>query len=108
MMRLKVDTAVIRSELLFHWLRDSRVRRHVVANANPSNQNSINQVGLCRVPIARPLPEEQEAILAAAAAASRREQREQADAEKLRMLKHGLMNDLLTGRVRVGVPKEPA
>lgn len=108
MMRLKVDTAVIRSELLFHWLRDSRVRRHVVANANSSNQTSINQVGLCRVPIARPSPAEQEAILAAAAAATRREERERAEAEKLRTLKHGLMDDLLTGRVRVAVPREAA
>ena len=108
MMRLAVDTKQIRSALLFHWLRHPHARRHVVANANSSNQTSINQVGLGSVPLALPGLDEQAAMLGAVASTDSRLQQESYFVDKLRTLKHGLMDDLLTGRVRVSVPEGAA
>jgi len=51
---------------------------------------------------------EQKRIQSVLAGSTRRLEREQAHLDKLRTLKHGLMDDLLTGRVRVAVPKEAA
>lgn len=106
MMRLKVDQSLIAPALVFHWLRHPPVRRQVVANTNSSNQSSINQRGLGGVQLGVPDPAEQSALLQSADAWDARLHRETTELAKLRLLKQGLMDDLLTGRVRVKVPTE--
>ena len=58
--------------------------------------------------VAVPEPAEQRDLAARLDAADERVRREQVAADKLRLLKHGLMHDLLTGRVRVRVEGEDA
>ena len=53
-----------------------------------------------------PPPDEQRRIVSVLSDLDQRLASEALDADKLRTLKHGLMDDLLTGRVRVRVPKE--
>ena len=51
MMRLRVDESVVVAPLVFHCLRSQAVRRLVESGANISNQASINQSTLNRLPI---------------------------------------------------------
>ena len=55
-----------------------------------------------------PPPAEQHRVASVLADLDRRLAGESVDADKLRTLKHGLMDDLLTGRVRATVPQEAA
>lgn len=61
-------------------------------------------LGSMHVPI--PSSDEQLNFVAETKALIHRTAAEQSELEKLRTLKHGLMDDLLTGRVRVPVPEE--
>jgi type I restriction enzyme S subunit len=101
MMRLRVASDVIRPEMLFYSLMDSRVRRLLEAQVNASNQASINQKGLNVLPVACPPLVEQKLIVSITAGADGRRRAEERELAKLRLLKQGLMEDLLTGRVRV-------
>jgi len=106
MMRLRCDRRVIMPELLFEWLRAAFVRRRISAMVNASNQTSINQPVLNSIPVPLPRQEEQEVILAVCEETNRLKENEQDALSKLSAQKHGLMHDLLTGRVRV--PTEEA
>ena len=59
-----------------------------------------------RLAMSVPSPQEQGRILNALARASERIDSERRHLDKLRTLKHGIMDDLPTGRVRVTVPGE--
>ena len=61
---------------------------------------------IAQFPMPQPPAEEQVLIESAHAAAEVRVDQEQRELKKLRTLKHGLMDDLLTGRVRVPVHEE--
>jgi len=101
MMRLRVRREVITPQLVFHWLQSAAVRSRILAAANSSNQTSINQQGVNSLPIGVPEPGEQERTLPLLTAYEAREKSEEANLQKLQLLKAGLMSDLLTGRVRV-------
>ena len=101
MMRLRVRREVITPQLVFHWLQSAAVRSRILAAANSSNQTSINQQGVNSLPIGVPEPGEQERTLPLLTAYEAREKSEEANLQKLQLLKSGLMSDLLTGRVRV-------
>jgi len=60
----------------------------------------INLRDVRRIPIATPAGPEADEIARHLDSADARASAEQAQADKLRLLKHGLMEDLLTGRVR--------
>jgi type I restriction enzyme S subunit len=89
-------------------LQDPRQRnlleRDLTGLAYP--QISLSQVQAVPLPV--PSDDEQEKITAALDAAEAKLQSERDAFEKLRTLKHGLMDDLLTGRVRVSVPEDAA
>lgn len=101
MMRLRVNAAMIRPRLLFEWLKGDVSRRHIAGRANASNQVSVNQGVLYPLPVPVPPPDEQDRMLARIEAADARRVADLATLSKLRAQKHGLMQDLLTGKVRV-------
>lgn len=101
MMRLRVRQSVISPQLLFLWLKHRAARAWIMSRAFASNQASINRETICSVPVPLPPMEEQEAILAVARAHDSRLDNEMCDLTKLQTSRTGLMDDLLTGRVRV-------
>lgn len=101
MMRLRVRQSVVLPHLLFLWLKHRTARAWVMSRAFASNQASINRETICSVPVPLPPMDEQTAILAVACAHDSRLGDEMRDLAKLQTLKTGLMDNLLTGRVRV-------
>ena len=87
---------------LYWWLTTVDFGVFVQPGALPS----VNQGQLNRLELALPGLAEQTEIGRRLNAASVREVEEEKGLDKLRTLKHGLMDDLLTGRVRVTVPLE--
>lgn len=104
MMRLRVAASVIRPRLLFEWLKSDASRRHIEGRANASNQVSVTQAVLYPLPVPIPPMDEQDRMVARIDAANRRREADLAVLGKLRMQKQGLMQDLLTGKVRVPSP----
>jgi type I restriction enzyme S subunit len=70
--------------------------------ATSSGLNTINSRQLRVLPVPVPDDEEQARIVDVAEGISSRLSAEQRELDKLRLLKRGLMDDLLTGRVRMG------
>ena len=89
-------------EFLNAWTGSPAARRYfMVAGKQTTNLASINKTALGRLPVVVPPLDEQEGIIEALARADRRIEAETTEVEKLRTLRRGLMDDLLTGRVRV-------
>ena len=105
MMRLRVNAATIRPRLLFEWLKGDVSRRHIAGHANASNQVSVNQGVLYPLLVPVPPLDEQDRMLARIEAADARRVADLATLSKLRAQKLGLMQDLLTGKVRVPLPQ---
>lgn len=83
-------------------LNSERVRRHWVATCNTSSGlNTINRRGLRRLLIQRPSPEEQVEISATLTAANDNIYACEQEVVALDRLKRSLLQNLLTGRVRV-------
>ncbi|NMZ77000.1 hypothetical protein HBO32_28285 [Pseudomonas nitroreducens] len=101
MMRLRVKQSLISPHLLFLWLKHRIARGWIMSRAFASNQASINRETICSVPVLLPPMDEQAAILTVAMAHDSRRDEEIRELAKLQTLKAGLMDDLLTGRVRV-------
>lgn len=101
MMRLRVDRTVIAPALLFHWLRSAPIRKRVAASVNASNQTSINQKSLGLLPVVIPPTSEQTHLLSVLQVLDEHLKREKVYLQKTRLLKLGLMQDLLTGKVRL-------
>ena len=108
MMRLRVAESIIRSRLLFEWLKSDASRRYIEGRANASNQVSVNQAVLYPLPVPVPPPDEQARMVACIEAADRARAADIRSLQKLRMQKQGVMQDLLTGKVRVPVPNPEA
>lgn len=110
LVRLDSDPTRLRSEFLNRWLNwditQIRIRRYATPGVHQVN---INPTNLRRTTIALPGSlEEQDAAVVALSQLDRRLQTESAQVEKLRVLKNGLMEDLLTGRVRVPLLEDAA
>lgn len=101
MMRLRVKQQVMLPHLLFHWLKHPTARAWIMSRAFASNQASINRETICSVPVPLPSISEQRTILAVVMSHDSRLRDEMHSLTKLQILKYGLMDDLLTGRVRV-------
>lgn len=85
-----------------HWMNSEVVRSYWRTEAaTSSGLNTINRSKLSRVLVAVPPDAEQQRIVEAIAAADRRHTNESVLLSKLNVMKSGLMDDLLTGRVRV-------
>lgn len=104
MMRLRADAKIIRPKLLFEWLKSDVSRRHIEGRANASNQVSVNQGVLYPLEVPVPPLDEQDRMVAEIEAADTARVAAIAVLEKLRMQRIGLMQDLLTGKVRVPMP----
>lgn len=101
MMRLRIDTSIVKPRLLFEWLQAPIARRHITGGANASNQCSVNQGVLNPLPVALPPLDEQTKITARIELADRQREAIIKSLSKLKLQKLGLMQDLLTGRVSV-------
>ncbi len=95
------DRARWETDLLCHALNDERVRRRVIREATGTTVRHTSPQRLLKSVLARPSLAEQRRICAVLLEHDERERREHGSAAKLRLLKAGLMEDLLTGRVRV-------
>ncbi|OIP44089.1 MAG: hypothetical protein AUK47_01635 [Deltaproteobacteria bacterium CG2_30_63_29] len=90
------------SDYLDSWTGSAPARRYfMVAGKQTTNLASINKTALGRLPVAVPGLREQAGIVEALALQQEQVDREQELFGKLRTLKQGLMDDLLTGNVRV-------
>jgi type I restriction enzyme S subunit len=98
------------ANLLPRWLslayRHDFGQRQIAARAVGTTMVNLNITVLAHLVFAIPPKEEQEKIVRQIDEADATIQKELAKLSKLRLLKSGLMNDLLTGRVRV--PEEIA
>ena len=110
MLLLRPDASIIDSLLLFTWLRSAATRRRVLCSVNASNQVSVNQTVLNSLPVPVPSISEQKRISQALGQIDAAVRCTDVSLQKLRLLKTGLMQDLLTGERRVtallGSPKE--
>jgi len=88
-----------------YWLsatyQHSRSQRQIAARAVGSTMVNLNTSLLASLMIAKPPYDEQVAIIKTLNAYDSCMHAEEAELAKLRQVKHGLMDDLLTGRVRV-------
>src|SRR5262249_10730248 len=73
----------------------------LLSSKQSTNLASINSTQLKAFPIPCPTKEEQERIIVILHAQDTRITTEEANLNKLKQIKKGLMDDLLTGRVRV-------
>jgi type I restriction enzyme, S subunit len=103
LVRLETNPTVLNNEFLCRWLNwdvtQIRIRRYATPGVHQVN---INPTNLRRTLMALPASlREQEAIVSKLASADHRLKMEMLERDKLVSLKKGLMEDLLTGRVRV-------
>ncbi len=101
MMRMRPKPGVVTSAMLFNLLKLPSSRAAVRSRAFLSNQASINRQGICSIELALPSWEEQLAIDARVKSLTDRLKHEIEALTKWRSEKAGLVDDLLTGRVRV-------
>lgn len=103
MMRLRPNHRVL-PEYLEIALRAPSTRRHIRAAASGTSGSmvKINSSVLCNLLTAIPEIAEQRRIIRVLNSAAVRIGAEERRLVKLRLVKEGLANDLLTGRVRVG------
>jgi type I restriction enzyme S subunit len=101
MMRLRAKASVITSTLLFNLLKLPASRAAVRSRAFLSNQASINRQGLCSIELPLPPWGEQLAIDTRVQAVADQLKHEADSLSKYRSQRTSLMDDLLTGRVRV-------
>lgn len=101
---------VPRKQLDGRWLaavyRHDLIQRQIAARAVGTTMVNLNTGLLAGLLIAEPQLEEQHHIAEALDAHDARIRAEEAYRDKLRLQKAGLMEDLLTGRVRVNAAEE--
>lgn len=100
--RVRPKPGVLKSYYLSFWSQSEFGKKYFVLSSKQStNLASINSSQLHRFPIAVPLSEEQHAIELRIFSMNERIISLSDEVSKLRLLKQGLMHDLLTSRVRV-------
>jgi len=101
LMLIRPDNREIHPRFLFEVLASPRARAYARNECKPAvNQASLGQKEIKAFPIPKPLPEEQQSINHRLEIMDGRLSEEEKQAQKLRLQKQGLMQDLLTGRVR--------
>lgn len=102
-MLVRVLPNVLNGKWFAHYYRNDICQRQVLAQAVGSTMKGINTVLLSSLIVALPNIEEQERIVAIIEAQEKLIKEEKAYRGKLLSLKQGLMQDLLSGQVRVKV-----
>jgi type I restriction enzyme S subunit len=101
--RVRCDRSFLQPQFLAMYSASPAGRRHfVLISKQTTNLASINMTQLKAFPVPIPPLQEQSRIVTAAGAQDDEINVQLAGLHKLRLLKRGLMDDLLTGRVRVG------
>ena len=101
-MRITCDSAKARPQFLQMLLSSSAVvRRQLRTTVNSAGRDVANSAVLMGLSLPWPSPEEQDEILRRVHAMMQRLAQEEVELKKLVDCKSGLMDDLLTGRVRV-------
>jgi type I restriction enzyme S subunit len=104
LMRISLDRGAIVPDFLQAQLAyDARVRRQIRATVNAGGRDVANSATLNRLHFPWPCKQEQERVVDRFACLVRSRQANIALLNKLRLVKAGLMHDLLTGRVRVPI-----
>lgn len=104
--RVRTDRSVLNPEYLaFHSESHYGKRYFLISSKQSTNLASINATQLRRYPIALPPLDEQARIVARLSAANAHLSGLEGSVAKLRAQKLGLMQDLLTGKVRVPLPE---
>ncbi len=107
MMRCHLLTDRLVPRFAIRWLTSYLARRWFHRRAKSAiAQASVNQGDVTGLRVVLPEPDEQERVVAAVESVEQRVDSESEQLAKLRTLKHGLMDDLLTGRVRVFASEE--
>lgn len=102
--RVRCDRSVLLPQFLAMYSASPAGRRHfVLISKQTTNLASINMSQLKAFPVPIPPLREQSRIVMTAGAQDDEIRVQVEGLRKLRLLKRGLMDDLLTGRVRVGV-----
>jgi len=102
LVRLRPDPAQCDVEFLKHLLVSAMVRSQLAQVAQGGTMPVLSGIVLRRLTLVRPPLKEQSCIAAILDAYDARIRAEEAMLAKLRQVKRGLMDDLLTGQVRVG------
>ena len=106
LVRLNPDPDALEPEWLNRWLNWEITQRRIRKWATPGvHQVNINPTNLRRTPLALPPVSEQRASAELLLRFDEKGRLERLGLQKLRSLRQALMNDLLTGRVRVSVPE---
>lgn len=104
MMRFATNPEILLPEYTIRWLCTSHAKRHFQRRAKRAvAQASINQKDVCSLRIAKPPISEQKKIVTILSSVDEKIAEEQSHKTQLERLKKGLMQDLLTGRVRAKV-----
>jgi type I restriction enzyme S subunit len=102
LMRIAVDNTVASPQYIHHALTSSPfVRQQIRASVNAGGRDVVTDAILNRLLIPMPPLEEQNEIVARVEASTAAIRDRAAEWSKLRQLKTGVMDDLLSGRVRV-------
>ena len=101
MLRLRIEKKQMHPVLLFYWLKSSAIRKRIVASVNASNQTSVNQVVLKKLPVLIAPENEQEQISEIISTQENQLNKTVCHNQKLHSLKTALMQGLLTGKKRV-------
>ena len=101
LMRLRPNVDLANPDFLTLWCRSPFARRFLMARAKQTTMTTISQPDIAPLPVSVPSVVEQTEIVRRFDAVDIRERDEQHTANKLRTLKCGLMDDLLSGTVRV-------
>jgi type I restriction enzyme S subunit len=102
--RVRCHQSVVLPEFLAAYSRSHQGRKYFLGCAKQTtNLASINMKQLSRYPVPIPPIDEQNSIVSVIRSVAQELAAHQAELAKLRRTKQGLMDDLLTGRVRVSV-----
>ena len=99
--RVRPDKKVLNSAFLLQYLRSRPGRKWIIDNSQSSALTNINSSIVNRYPVIMPPLKEQEAIAEALTVMDDELGALTEQAFKLRMVKQGMMQDLLTGKVRL-------
>lgn len=103
LMRVRPNQNKIYPEFLAHWCRSDFSRRFLMARAKQVTMTTISQPDIAPLPVPIPAKAEQKEIVHILNGHDERILLKESKLEKLRLLKQGLMSDLLSGRVRTKV-----
>ena len=101
LMRVRPSASRVNPVFLALWSRSMFARKFFMTRAKQTTMTTISQPDIAPLPVPLPPLAEQDAIVGCYDAVDIQVSDEQATASKLSLFKQGLMDDLLTGRVRV-------